>query len=88
MGPDDRTQYCILSILQRGLTEARAMAEGGDTKAAAALLDALDNLPRHLASWGRNSETEIRIQLQCFANAYPAHQTDFVSLFDAKESLL
>ena len=48
------------------ITEARSCALAGENKRAADLLDALDNLPRHLANRETGSEREIMMQLEVF----------------------
>jgi len=75
---DSSLENCLLGILQRGITEARAAFLVGDTKRAIALLDTLDNLPRYLAMWTEDSERQIELQLQLFREAYPDHSTDYV----------
>jgi hypothetical protein len=72
--------HCLLSILQRGITEARTSALCGDLQTAADLLDALDNIPRHLQTWSPQSEREISEQLSTFQRAHPDHATDYVGL--------
>jgi hypothetical protein len=74
---------CILAILQRGITEARSLVLCGETKKAALLLDALDNLPRHLAEWNDESESQIATQLKCFRDAVPDHPTDFARMLES-----
>lgn len=88
MQPDAETYTCLLGMLQRGITEARAMALTGDNKAASALLDALDNIPRYLDSWTERSEQEIESQLACFRDAFPAHCTDYLAVFQSRTPLL
>ena len=74
----------LLGILQRGITEARTSALCGDLQRAADLLDALDNIPRHLHAWSDASEREITAQLAAFQQAHPDHETDFVGLLDRR----
>lgn len=85
---DEKTKNCLLSILQRGITEARSMALVGESEKAALLLDALDNVPRHVASWTQGSESEIRSQLRAFAQANPEHPTDYTWMLENRESIL
>lgn len=74
---DQQNQKCLLGILQRGITEARSSALTGENRLAADLLDALDNIPRHLANWTSNSEFEIAMQLDAFQKQHPDHITNF-----------
>jgi hypothetical protein len=81
-------ECCLLSILQRGITEARTLALTGEACAAAQLLDALDNIPRHLADWSGDSEQEIRTQLAAFQDGWREHPTNYVGLLDCRVDLL
>lgn len=78
----------LLRVLQRGVTEARTCALVGDVERAAALLDALDNIPRHLAAWSQASEQAVLLQLRSFDNAYPNHATQYASLVVNRTSVL
>jgi hypothetical protein len=84
---DPKVKACLLGIIQRGITEARSLTLTGESKQAAAILDALDNIPKHLHSWSDNSEREIEIQLHCFKDGYPSHYTDYLKLFQDRTSL-
>ena len=79
-------QQCLLSILQRGITEARSSALCGDVRRTADLLDALDNIPRHLYAWNENSEREVAEQLSAFQRAHPDDDTDYVGLLTQRWS--
>ena len=70
----------LLEILQRGITEARSFALTGDSAICADLLDALDNIPRHLADWGPTSQHEVEEQLRTFDQMYPNHCTRYLDL--------
>ena len=85
---DEETQKCLLGILQRGITEARSSALAGENKVAADLLDALDNIPRHLANWTPNAEPEITMQLETFWKQHPEHATDFAAIFRQRRQVL
>jgi hypothetical protein len=73
-------KQCLLSILQRGITEARTSALCGDVRRTADLLDALDDIPRHLSAWNEDSERGVTEQLSAFQRAHPDHDTDYVGL--------
>lgn len=77
-------QHSLLSILQRGITEARTSALCGDLRKTADLLDALDNIPRHLSDWNEHSEQDVTGQLSAFQRAHPDHDTDYVGLLTAR----
>ncbi|ALG68207.1 hypothetical protein [Beggiatoa leptomitoformis] len=81
-------EVCILGILQRAITETRTMVLMGQTEKAADLLDALDNIPRHLANWQESSKFEIQAQLSYFMEKYPNHLTNYVEVFETKRSLI
>jgi hypothetical protein len=85
---DEQTQKCLLGILQRGIAEARSCALVGENKKAANLLDALDNIPRHLANWTPNAELEIIMQLETFGKQHPDHATDFAAIFRQRRQVL
>lgn len=85
---DKQTQNCLLGILQRGIAEARSCALLGENQIAADLLDALDNIPRHLANWTSNAELEIMMQLETFQKQHPNHATDFVTIFRQRRQVL
>ena len=85
---DEQIQKCLLGILQRGITEARSCALLGESKTAADLLDALDNIPRHLANWRPNSELEITTQLDIFRKQHPNHATDFAAILRQRLQVL
>ncbi len=81
-------ELCILGILQRAMTEARTMTLAGEGNKAADLLDALDNIPRHLANWSDSSIQEIHEQLSVFMKKYSDHYTDYLKVIESKEPLL
>ena len=85
---DEQIHKCLLGILQRGITEARSYALVGENKIAADLLDALDNLPRHLANWTPNSELEIAEQFYTFKKQHPDHVTDFAAILRQRKQVL
>jgi hypothetical protein len=85
---DEQIQKCLLGILQRGITEARSCALVGENKTAADLLDALDNIPRHLANWTPDSEIEIAMQLDTFRKQHPDHATDFAAILRQRRQVL
>lgn len=70
------------------LTEARYCVLVGENKKAANLLDALDNIPRHLASWTLSSESEISMQLKTFRKQHPNHPTDFMTILCERRKLV
>jgi hypothetical protein len=69
---------CLLGILQSGITNARSLAYEGKAACCADLLDALDNIPRHIFRWTERSEKEIAMQLSAFSKKYPHHETDYL----------
>jgi len=85
---DELTRKCLLGIIQRGITEARSCALSGHNKATADLLDALDNIPRHLAKWMPDSEREIAVQLETFQKQHPNHATDYAAIFKKRRQTL
>jgi hypothetical protein len=85
---DEGLRACLLGILQRGITEARSCALAGEANKAADLLDALDNIPRHLARWTESSEREIQDQLGAFDRSHPNHQTSYQSSFEERAVFL
>ena len=85
---DLKLKACLLGILQRGITEARSLAYGGNAKVCADLLDALDNIPVHLYSWRDDSEDSIRTQLSTFRRMYPDHTTDYVHALSQRVTFL
>ena len=85
---DIELKECLLGILQRGLVEARGFALCAQHKKAADLLDALDNLPRHIANWSVHSESEIEQQLEVFDTAYPDHETRYAELLRHRQQTL
>ena len=88
MGLDPNLEICLLGILQRGIIEARSLSLTGDSKKAADILDALDNIPIYLSSWSEDSEQKIETQLQCFGEIYPNHYTDYLAVLRTRSSLL
>ena len=80
-------QLALLGILQRGITEARALALTGHAEQAAELLDALDGIPRHLARWRPESSREIERNLKAFRERYPDHATDYPSVWSGEVDL-
>ena len=84
---DPALRACLLSILQRGITEARACALTGDPEKAAQLLDALDNIPAHLHRWQPDSEQQIALQLEAFLQVYPDHETDYLRILQERTDL-
>ena len=79
---DDATKDCLLSILQRGITEGRTLALCGQLEAVADLLDALDNIPRHLANWSDKSESCILGQMQTLMQSVPTLPTNYAWMFE------
>lgn len=86
LNPD--LERCILGVLQRAITEARSMTLAGEGNKAADLLDALDNIPRHLANWSESSAHEIHEQLSVFMKKYSDHCTDYIKVVELRESLI
>jgi hypothetical protein len=79
---DDNLRNCLLSIMQRGITECRSFALSGNLEAVACLMDALDNMPRHLAHWTEVSELEIKDQLDTLMQSVPTLPTNYVWMFE------
>lgn len=82
-------ERCLLGILQRGITEARFLSLTGENRKAADLLDALDNIPKHLANWNDElSESEIETQLSCYMKLNPNSVTNYLLIYNSRHDLL
>jgi hypothetical protein len=88
MRENPNLHICLLSILQRGITEARTCVLRGDAQKAADLVDALDSIPRHLHAWNENSAHELAEQLAAFHRSYPDHDTNYPDLLNRRVSSL
>ena len=77
----------LLSILQRGVTHARALSLEGRNKTAADLLDALDNIPRAVACGSEALEDEIVDQLKTFKNLHPEEVTNYCWMLENRQSI-
>ena len=78
----------LLGVLQRGITEARTLLLTGDVATGTDLLDALDGIPRHLGNWTATSFSEIRTNLNGFAQRHRDHSTDYEWVLNEMRDLL
>ena len=73
----------LLGVLQRGITEARTLLLTGDVATGTDLLDALD-----LGNWTATSFSEIRTNLNGFAQRHRDHSTDYEWVLNEMRDLL
>ena len=78
---------CLLSILQRGIAQARSLCCDGNSQVAADLLDALDNIPRAIFDGTEPYPGALLEQLDVFDKLHPEHcMTGFRWMFENKYS--